>query len=60
MDDLQRTIESAFEQRASLSPASAPAAVREAVDSVIEKLDRGEVRVAQKSGDDWVTHQWIK
>ena len=60
MDDLQRTIEAAFEQRASLSPASAPAAVREAVDSVIEKLDRGEVRVAQKSGGDWVTHQWIK
>ncbi len=60
MDVLQRTIEAAFEQRATLSPASAPAAVREAVESVIEKLDRGEVRVAQKSGGDWVTHQWIK
>jgi 2,3,4,5-tetrahydropyridine-2,6-dicarboxylate N-succinyltransferase len=60
MDDLQRTIEAAFEERSSLSPSSASAAVREAVDSVIEKLDRGEVRVAEKRGADWVTHQWIK
>jgi 2,3,4,5-tetrahydropyridine-2-carboxylate N-succinyltransferase len=60
MDDLQRTIDTAFEQRASISPTSAPAAVRAAVDAVIEKLDRGELRVAQKSGDDWVTQQWIK
>ena len=60
MDDLQRTIENAFEDRGALSPASAPAAVREAVAEVIEGLDRGRLRVAEKSGDDWTTHQWIK
>ena len=60
MNDLQHTIETAFENRADLSPASVPAEVREAVETVIEKLDRGELRVAEKSGDEWITHQWIK
>ena len=60
MNDLQRTIEDAFDQRATISPASAPAAIRDAVGTVIDRLDRGELRVAEKSGDDWVTHQWIK
>ncbi len=60
MSQLQATIEEAFEQRAGITPANASAAVREAVNTVIDKLDRGEVRVAEKIGDDWVTHQWIK
>ncbi len=60
MSDLQQTIESAFEKRADYSPANAPAAVRTAVEAVIAKLDRGELRVAEKHGGEWVTHQWLK
>lgn len=60
MSQLQATIEEAFEQRAGITPANASSTVREAVDTVIDKLDRGEVRVAEKAGDEWVTHQWIK
>jgi 2,3,4,5-tetrahydropyridine-2-carboxylate N-succinyltransferase len=60
MKDLRRTIEDAFEQRTTIYPASAPNAVRDAVGTVIDRLDRGELRVAEKSGDEWVTHQWIK
>ncbi|MCC6531934.1 MAG: 2,3,4,5-tetrahydropyridine-2,6-dicarboxylate N-succinyltransferase [Burkholderiales bacterium] len=60
MMQLQGIIEEAFEQRAAITPANAAAAVRDAVAEVIDKLDRGELRVAEKSGDDWVTHQWIK
>ena len=60
MNDLQRTIEDAFEQRAGISPATAPNAVRDAVNAVIDQLDRGELRVAEKRGEDWITHQWVK
>jgi 2,3,4,5-tetrahydropyridine-2-carboxylate N-succinyltransferase len=33
---------------------------REAVQRTIASLDRGEVRVAQKSGGEWVVNQWVK
>jgi hypothetical protein len=57
MDSLQATIDSAWETRASLSPANAPAAVRDAVAHVIEELDAGRLRVAEKRGADWLTHR---
>ncbi len=60
MNPLQSIIEEAFEQRASITPASATVSVRKAVDTVVDQLDRGELRVAEKSGADWITHQWIK
>jgi 2,3,4,5-tetrahydropyridine-2-carboxylate N-succinyltransferase len=60
MTSLQSTIEQAWEQRAELSPASAPAAVREAVEHVIGELNTGRLRVADKASGDWVVHQWIK
>ena len=58
---LQSTIESAWDNRASLSPASAPAEVREAVDYVISQLNNGSLRVATREGvGQWTVHQWIK
>jgi 2,3,4,5-tetrahydropyridine-2,6-dicarboxylate N-succinyltransferase len=57
---LEQTINEAWEQRATLSPASAPAAVREAVDHAIAELNTGRVRVAAKVDGQWVTHQWLK
>jgi len=32
----------------------------EAVDEVLAMLDRGELRVAEKQGDEWVVHAWLK
>ncbi|MDY0011407.1 MAG: 2,3,4,5-tetrahydropyridine-2,6-dicarboxylate N-succinyltransferase [Rhodocyclaceae bacterium] len=60
MQDLQKTIEEAFEARANLSPTSAPANVREAVATVIDGLDQGRLRVAEKIDGQWVVNQWIK
>jgi len=60
MQHLQSTIDSAWERRAELSPRTAPAAVREAVDATLAELDAGRLRVAEKSGGGWVTHQWLK
>jgi 2,3,4,5-tetrahydropyridine-2-carboxylate N-succinyltransferase len=60
MADLKSVIEQAFENRASISPRTADAAVREAVDETIAQLDSGAVRVSEKSGPEWITHQWIK
>jgi 2,3,4,5-tetrahydropyridine-2-carboxylate N-succinyltransferase len=57
---MKKIIEDAWEGRSSLSPASAPRALREAVEEVIAGLDAGRLRVAEKAGGEWVTHQWIK
>jgi 2,3,4,5-tetrahydropyridine-2,6-dicarboxylate N-succinyltransferase len=34
--------------------------VRLAVDAAIAALDRGEARIAAKTGTDWTVHQWLK
>src|SRR5689334_3428806 len=60
MDSLQATIDAAWDTRAELSPTQAPAPVRDAVARVIDALDRGQLRVAEKIDGAWVTHQWIK
>jgi 2,3,4,5-tetrahydropyridine-2,6-dicarboxylate N-succinyltransferase len=56
----QSIIESAWENRADISPSSAPADVRAAVGDVLEKLNTGELRVCSKENGEWITHQWIK
>ena len=34
--------------------------MREAVDAAIAELDAGRLRVAERTGGGWVTHQWLK
>jgi len=60
MHALQSIIDTAFENRASLSPGSAPAEIRNAVEEVIAGLDAGTLRVAEKKDGQWVVNQWIK
>jgi 2,3,4,5-tetrahydropyridine-2,6-dicarboxylate N-succinyltransferase len=60
MKSARKTIDDAWESRASLNPANASKALREAVEFAIAGLDAGRLRVAEKSGAEWVTHQWLK
>jgi 2,3,4,5-tetrahydropyridine-2-carboxylate N-succinyltransferase len=57
---LQTIIDQAWEQRADINPSNGTAELREAVAHVIAGLDDGSMRVAQKTGADWVVNQWIK
>src|SRR5687768_13868809 len=60
MNDLQALIDEGWEARTDFSPSSAPTELRTAVQEVLTGLDRGDLRVAEKTSGDWVTHQWIK
>src|SRR5436190_6538655 len=60
MESLQQTIDGAWDARSTLTPSTAPAAIRDAVAHVIGELDGGRLRVAEKRDGAWVTHQWIK
>ena len=57
---LQSAVEEAWEDRARLSPGSAPARTRKCVAVVLDALDQGRLRVAEKLDGAWQTHQWIK
>ena len=60
MQKLQSTIEQAWGDRARLAPGSVPAKIGKAVAHVIDALDAGQLRVAEKLNGTWQTHQWIK
>ncbi len=60
MSNLQSVIEQAWENRGEISAKNASRELRDAVAETIGLLDGGKVRVAEKKGADWVTHQWAK
>ena len=58
---LQQIIDTAWEDRANLSPKSAPKEVVDAVEHAISGLNNGSLRVATREGvGQWTTHQWLK
>ena len=58
---LQQIIDTAWENRANISAASAPREVAQAVEHVIAEMDGGRLRVATRQGvGQWTVHQWIK
>jgi len=57
---LQQRLESAFEQRAHLNPGNVDPATREAIETAIGLLDRGELRIAEKQAGGWVVNEWLK
>jgi len=58
--DLASAIESAWEDRDQVTPATA-GPVREAVGAALELMDKGDLRVAEKSArGDWTVNQWAK
>jgi 2,3,4,5-tetrahydropyridine-2-carboxylate N-succinyltransferase len=60
MNHTKNIIETAFEQRADITPANVSAETRNAVTETLSLLDKGTLRVAEKINGDWVTHQWLK
>ena len=57
--DLEATIAQAWEDRASVTPASRE--VREPVEAALELLDSGKARVAEPDGQGgWKVNQWLK
>ncbi len=61
MTIMKNIIETAFEDRAHITPDSASNEVKQAVDEAIRLLDSGKARVAeQKSIGNWEVNEWLK
>jgi 2,3,4,5-tetrahydropyridine-2-carboxylate N-succinyltransferase len=59
-NELEKTINDAFDKRDSVNPAT-KGVVREAVDAALDLLDAGKSRVAQRAADgQWTVNQWLK
>lgn len=56
MQTLINSIEKAWEDRSLLSDSS----VRDQIREVIELLDKGKIRVAEKLNNEWIVNEWIK
>jgi 2,3,4,5-tetrahydropyridine-2-carboxylate N-succinyltransferase len=59
-NELQATIEAAYEHRAQITPDTTSPEIGNAVETTIELLDAGILRVAEQRGTDWHVHQWLK
>jgi 2,3,4,5-tetrahydropyridine-2-carboxylate N-succinyltransferase len=57
--DLARTIDAAWDARETISTAT-KGEYRDAVESALDGMDSGELRVAEKEGGGWQVHQWLK
>lgn len=60
VSELERTIEDAWESRDAVTPATG-GETRAAIETVLERLDKGALRVAERGADGaWVVNQWAK
>src|SRR5688500_11881823 len=60
MNNLEKVINDAFENRTSLSPKKAPAKVKAAVQKALALRDAGKARVAERCDGQWVVNEWLK
>jgi 2,3,4,5-tetrahydropyridine-2-carboxylate N-succinyltransferase len=56
---LQQTIEAAWDQRETITTATR-GQVRDAIETALDLLDKGQARVAEKKDGGWVVNQWLK
>ncbi len=53
---IRERIEAAWEDRSLLNEEN----TRKAIEEVVEALDAGTYRIAEKQGNEWVVHEWLK
>jgi 2,3,4,5-tetrahydropyridine-2-carboxylate N-succinyltransferase len=56
-DDLENIINAGWDAR---DTAGEDASLRDAVNAVLDGLDRGSLRIATRSDTGWIVHQWLK
>jgi 2,3,4,5-tetrahydropyridine-2,6-dicarboxylate N-succinyltransferase len=60
MNALQEMVESNFEKRHQLDANYQDASLKEAIDTIINLLDQGKLRISEKIEGKWQVQQWVK
>ena len=59
MKEFENIINTAWESKDSINGQS-DKSILDAINQTIELVDSGELRVAEKNGNEWVVNQWVK
>ncbi|MDC1138498.1 2,3,4,5-tetrahydropyridine-2,6-dicarboxylate N-succinyltransferase [Candidatus Pelagibacter sp.] len=59
MKEFENIINTAWDNKDSINGQS-DKSILDAINQTIELVDRGELRVAEKNGNEWVVNQWVK
>ena len=59
MKEFENIINTAWDIRDSINGQSEKS-ILDAINQTIELVDKGELRVAKKNGDEWIVNQWVK
>ena len=57
---LESLIDEAFERRSEITPNQVPRDLADALSEILDGLNQGRLRVAEKIDGSWVTYQWLK
>lgn len=60
MTDLKTIINTAYEQRAEITAQNIEISTKKAIFEVIDQLDAGTLRVAEKTQESWQVNEWVK
>ena len=60
MDNLEGFINEKFDMRAEIKPGKGSTELKNAIKNIIQKLDDGQLRIAEKVNDKWIVNQWLK
>ena len=60
IENMKQIIEEEFENRAEITPKSVKTQTKEAVNCVLDNVDSGILRVAEKIDGQWIVNDWIK
>jgi len=60
IEKIKLTIEQAWDNRAALNPGNTSGDIRGAVNTCLQGLESGSLRVAEPSADGWVVNEWLK
>lgn len=60
MEQLKQTIEKIFEEQNNLNLKNLNSEYSNAINEVINMLNKGTIRVSEKKQNKWISHQWIK
>ncbi|GAB4392653.1 MAG: 2,3,4,5-tetrahydropyridine-2,6-dicarboxylate N-succinyltransferase [Gammaproteobacteria bacterium] len=60
MHELQSLIETAFDNRQQLNVGNIEPSLAQAIEQIIDGLNRGELRIAEQFNGKWHVHQWLK
>ena len=59
MKEFENIINTAWDNKDSINGQS-DKSILDAINQTIELVDKGELRVAEKNGNEWVVNQWVK